>query len=190
MKEYSFNIDNIFNIFSSYPLQEILRNYNINDYYYLNQIHSNKVLILDSNYKNNSDGDALITDEINKAIVIRTADCIPIIMYDKKNKVLAVVHSGWKGTLNSITINTLRIMLDKYHSKENNISVYMYPSIRDCHFEVEEDVYKLFKNKITNIDEYTYHKGIKYYIDLQKIIIDDSNYECIEIHLHCNQIMI
>ena len=171
MKEYSYNIDNVFNIFSSYPLDEILSKYHIKDYYYLNQIHSNKVLILDDNYLNNTDGDGLITDEINKAVIVRTADCIPIIIYDRENKVLSVVHSGWKGTLNNIVSSALDIMIDKYKSNIANISVYMYPSIRKCHFEVEEDVYRLFKDKVNS--EYITNKGIKYYIDLQSIIKDN-----------------
>ncbi|MBR7042337.1 MAG: peptidoglycan editing factor PgeF [Bacilli bacterium] len=173
MHEFSYEIDNVFNIFSSYPLDDILAKYNINDYHYLNQIHSGKVITLDDNYKNNTDGDSLITNVPNKALIIRTADCIPIVLYDKKNKVLAAVHSGWKGTLNNIVINALNMMVDKYKSNIEDISAYLYPSIRQCHFEVEDDVYNLFKDKITNINDYTTNKGIKYYIDLEKIITDN-----------------
>ena len=64
-------------------------------------------------------------------------------------------------------------MLDKYHSKKEDIKAYLYPSIRKCHFEVEIDVYKQFKDKIKNIEKYTSKKGIKYYIDLQQIVIDN-----------------
>ena len=173
MNEYSFNIDNVFNVFSSAPLDLILAKYQINNYYYLNQIHSDIVLIADNNYVNNTDGDALITNEVNKPLVIRTADCVSIILYDRVNKVLAVIHSGWKGTLNKIVLNALNIMKEKYHCQVENIASYLYPSIRKCHFEVEKDVYDIFKNRLVNIDNYTSNKGIKYYIDLQKIIIAD-----------------
>ena len=172
-KEYTFDIDNnIINTFSN-DLEYIKNKYNIHNYYELKQVHSDKVLIVDNNYINKTEGDALITNMVNTPLVIKTADCIPILLYDRVAKVTAVVHSGWKGTLNNIVINTLNIMVDKYKLKKENISAYLYPSIRKCHFEVEEDVYNLFKNKITNINKYITKKGIKYYIDLQQIVIDN-----------------
>lgn len=171
--KYSFKIDsNIINIFSN-NINYIKNKYNIKEYYELTQIHSTITNIVDNNYINKTEGDALITNKVNTPLVIKTADCIPILLYDKENKVAAVIHSGWKGTLNNIVINTLNIMIDKYNSKKENISAYLYPSIRKCHFEVESDVYNMFKQKITNIDKYSTKKGIKYYIDLQQIVIDN-----------------
>ena len=168
-----YNIDNnITNIFSN-NIDYIKEKYNIDKYYELTQIHSNIVNILDDNYINKTKGDALITNKKNTPLVIKTADCIPILIYDKKNKVVALVHSGWKGTLNNIVIDTLNKMIEIYHSKKEDISVYLYPSIRKCHFEVEIDVYNQFKDKIKNIDKYTTKKEIKYYIDLQQIVIDN-----------------
>ncbi len=64
-------------------------------------------------------------------------------------------------------------MINKYNSNTSDISAYLYPSIRKCHFEVEKDVYSMFKEKIPNIDKYTINKDIKYYIDLQQIVIDN-----------------
>ena len=163
-KEITFNIDdNVFNIFTSKEID-------ISKYYELNQIHSNKVLIVDNNYQNNSIGDAMITNLKDKKLVIKTADCIPILLYDKEHKVIALIHSGWKGTINNIVNNTVKQMINNYNSKSQNIKAYIYPSIRQCHFEVEEDVYKLFRNKIKNIDKYTIKKENKYLIDLQSII--------------------
>lgn len=170
--EYSFNIDNIINIFSN-DIDYIKEKYNIDKYYELTQIHSNIINVLDNNYINKTKGDAIITNKKNIPLVIKTADCIPILLYDKENKVIALVHSGWKGTLNNIVIDTLNKMINKYNSKKENIDVYLYPSIRKCHFEVEYDVYTQFKNKIKNIEKYTTKKDIKYYIDLQQIVIDN-----------------
>ena len=172
-KEYSFNIDNnIVNIFSN-DIDYIKNKYKIKEYYELTQIHSTIINIVDDNYINKSEGDALITNKINTPLVIKTADCIPILLYDNKHKVIAAIHSGWKGTLNNIVIKTLNLMISKFNSNKEDISAYLYPSIRNCHFEVEYDVYNMFKQKITNIDKYTTKKDIKYYIDLQQIIIDN-----------------
>lgn len=164
---------NIINIFSSKTINYILNDLKLENYYEAKQIHSDIIHVVDDNYLNNSIGDALITDIPNKPLIIKIADCIPILLYDKVNKVISVVHSGWKGTLENITIKTVNMMIDKFNSKVNNINAYIYPSIRKCHFEVEDDVYSLFKEKINNIDKYTTKKDIKYYIDLQSIIKDN-----------------
>ena len=173
MDNISLNIDNsIINIFSSNVIDNIIKKLNLNNYYELKQIHSDIINILDNNYINNTIGDAIITNKVNKPIIIKVADCIPILIYDRENKVISLVHSGWKGTLKDITIKTINIMITKFNSNINNLEIYIYPSIRQCHFEVEYDVYSMFKNKIKDIDKYTIKKDIKYYIDLQSIIKD------------------
>lgn len=176
MNDISINIDDsLINLFSSKNIDEILKELHINNYYQTKQIHSDIIHLVDNNYINNSEGDALITNIPNIPIIIKVADCIPILLYDKKNQVLALIHSGWKGTLQNITNKTVKLMQNKYNSKLENISAYIYPSIRKCHFEVEEDVYSLFKNKISNIDKYTKKTNLKYYINLQSIIKDNLN---------------
>ncbi len=169
-----FNISKeVFNIFSPDSLDDIISKYHINKYYYLKQIHSTIVNIVNSDYQTNLDGDAMITNLKDIALVIRTADCIPIVLYDHKKHILAVVHSGWKGTLNSIVTSTIKKMIDTYQVDPKDLKAYLYPSIRKCHFEIEEDVYQMFKDKIKDIFNYTTKKGIKYYIDLQGIVIKD-----------------
>lgn len=171
MNDIILDIDkSIINIFTNKPISKIIHNLNLNNYYETKQIHSNIVSIVDNNYINNTPGDALITNIPNTPIIIKVADCIPILLYDKENKVLALIHSGWKGTLENVTKNTIETMIYNYNSKVENINTYIYPSIRKCHFEVEEDIYSLFKNKIKDIDKYVSILNDKYYIDLQSII--------------------
>lgn len=173
MPEINFDIHNIFNIFSSKELSILLKENNLYNYYETKQIHSTIVNIVDNNYQNNAEGDALITNKINTPLVIKTADCIPILLYDKENRVLGLVHSGWLGTLNNITKETIEIMINKFNCNSQNIEAYIYPSIRKCHFEVHYDVYSKFQEKISNIDKYTNKKEDKYYIDLQSIVKDN-----------------
>lgn len=172
-KEFKFNThNNLFNLFSSNSIDNIKEKYHLDSYYELNQIHSDHVVIINDNYQNKTSADAMITNKKNIPLVIKTADCIPILLYDEENRVVALVHSGWKGTLNSIASKTAIKMINEFHSKPHNIKTYLYPSIRKCHFEVESDVYNLFKEKIANIDKYTTKNKNKYYIDLHQIIID------------------
>ena len=86
------------------------------------------------------DIDGVITDK--KEIILSTlnADCILFLIFDPKNKVIASVHSGWKGTLGKIIENTINKMVEEYNSKPEDILVAISPSIRKCHFEVHDDV--------------------------------------------------
>ena len=172
MNNITKNIDNIINIFSSDNISNILEYLNIDNYYEAKQIHSDIIQIVDENYIEPTEGDALITNIPNKPLIIKIADCIPILLYDKENKVLALVHSGWLGTLKDITTKTVNKMITVYNTNPSNIISCIYPSIRKCHFEVEYDVYSKFKEEIENIDKYTNKKGSKYYIDMQSIIKD------------------
>ena len=173
MNDVILNIDsNLLNIFSNKEIKELIKELKLNNYYEVKQTRSDIVHIIDDNYINNSVGDALITNQKNTPIIIKIADCTPILIYDKENKVISLVHSGWKGTLKNITIKTIETMISKYNSKKENIYVYIYPSIRQCHFEIQEDVYSLFKDTINNIDKYTNKLENKYYIDMQSIIKD------------------
>ena len=81
---------------------------NENNLFTMNQTHSNKVVVVD---KNNQDikriqADALITNIKNIAISVLTADCVPILIYEKTNHTVACVHAGWKGAINGIIENT------------------------------------------------------------------------------------
>ena len=72
-------------------------------------------------------------------------------MYDPVKNVIANVHSGWKGTFQKIAINCVKKMIEDYGSNPKDIICCICPSIRKCHFEVEEDV----KNMCENIFKYT-----------------------------------
>jgi hypothetical protein len=117
--------------------------------------------------------DGMITDLENIGLMIKVADCQAILLYDSKNKVIGNIHSGWRGTLSKIVENAINMMVNDYNSNKEDIKVYICPSIMQDHFEVDEDVYLLFKERIDNIHDYVFIKGNKYHIDLQKIVIND-----------------
>ena len=74
----------------------------------LNQIHSNKFYFFDKkniHHKNKKLGDALITKEKKIILGILTADCVPILIYDKKLKIVSAIHAGWKGAYKGIIKN-------------------------------------------------------------------------------------
>lgn len=159
-----------------------------------NQEHTKEVKIVNKKYNSeipdmnlseydNTDG--LITNKKNIILSTTNADCILLLFFDPVNKVIANVHSGWKGTLQRISVETVKKMKDEFNCNPKNIICCVCPSIRKCHFEVEKDVKDLFYNKfknlegIDNIIEETI-KGLKWHIDtvlINKIILEQEGLE-------------
>ena len=174
-KYITYNIDNnieCYYTYKGYTLENLIKDLNIDNYYILKQIHSNKVFDI-TNIPKNYEGDGLITNKSNIALVTKSKDCNSIFIIDTKNKILGNIHSGWKGTLHSIITIAINQMKEKYNSVSKDIKIVFNPSIRECCFEVDNDVYDLFIKKYK--DKSYYQKvGNKYFINLVKIIKDDA----------------
>ena len=84
----------------------------------LNQKHTNKIIYFNDarSVKNKLTGDAIVTKVKNIGIGILTADCVPILFYDHKKKIIGCAHAGWKGALNGIIKNTV----EKFKNLESN----------------------------------------------------------------------
>jgi YfiH family protein len=88
--------------------------------------------------------DALITDVKGVMLTILTADCVPILLYDRKKEVVAAVHAGWKGTKAQIVSNTVHKMTEMYGCDPKEIIAGIAPSIGRCCYEVGEEVAEHF----------------------------------------------
>lgn len=124
--------------------------------------------------------DGLITQEKDIILATTNADCILLLFFDPIKKVIANTHSGWRGTLQEISVKTVKKMQNDFGCNPKDIIVCICPSIRKCHFEVDEDVYKLFLkqfNKLGNVDRFIEKKGEKWHIDtvlINKIILEQA----------------
>lgn len=96
----------------------------------------------DFNLYENTDG--LITNKKNLILSTKNADCILLVFYDPIKKVIANIHSGWRGTLQRISVKAVEKMQKQYGCNPEDIICCMSPSIGKDHFEVDEDVYKMF----------------------------------------------
>lgn len=100
--------------------------------------------------------DGLITNKKNIVLSTTNADCILLLFFDPVKKVIANVHSGWKGTLQRISVKTVKKMIKEYNCNCKDIICCICPSIRKCHFEVETEVKESFEEEfkdLNNIDE-------------------------------------
>lgn len=92
------------------------------------------------------DIDTLITDKKDITIMSTNADCNLLLVYDPVKSVIANIHAGWKGTFDKIAKNAIEKMISTYDCNPKDIEVYFCPSIRKCHFEVDEDVKEICEN--------------------------------------------
>lgn len=136
------------------------------------QTHSDHIRILQSENNDLNDCDGLISNIKDTAILLNFADCTPIILYDKKNKLGAVVHAGWRGTAQSIVAKAVQKMVDNFSTSFKNITALIGPAIGACCYCVNEDVYYKIKDTIKIQDSLLYGKidgEEKYYLDLKRI---------------------
>lgn len=149
---------------------------NLHELILSNQVHEDKIInvtredcgngIFSENKFESADG--LITDDPQAALVTFYADCVPIFLFDKKKKVIASVHSGWKGTVKRIGQKAVEKFKSDYHSDASDIVAATGPSIRCCHFEVGEEIADIFEKEFgRETVDFSFEKP---HVNLQKAV--------------------
>lgn len=136
--------------------------------YSATQVHGDRIAYVDGSQgedfvvgKTIPDTDGLITDQVGLPLIIKYADCTPIVLYDPVKKVQASVHSGWRGTVQRIGIKAAQKMVDNFGSDLADLVVYLGPSIDASNYEVGPEVYEAFE-KIGSREAYFTPHGEKY----------------------------
>jgi len=91
--------------------------------------------------------DAVITNLQGVCVAVKTADCVPVLLFDSKRKVVAAVHAGWRGTVQDIILATIRKMKEEFGTESLNLFAGIGPSISPEVYEVGEEVWKQFDPK-------------------------------------------
>ncbi len=166
----------------------------IRNIFLLHQIHSNKFVFIDKNFKfkkKRIKADAIITNQSKIPIAVLTADCAPVLLYDKKKNIIAAIHAGWRGAFKGIINNVISFMKKKGCKKENIYAV-VGPCIGRNSYNVKNDFKKKFlkknqKNKIffrcrKNIIYFDLPNYVKSELKLSKITnIDMKNVDTFNI---------
>lgn len=123
------------------------------------------VIVVDSDIR---DTDGLITNIPGIPIVVFTADCVPLLLCDPINKVVAATHAGWRGTAQKIGKKTVQLMKSEFGCAPENIIAAVGPSIGSCCFEVGRDTAEQFDA------QYRVPKpNDKFHVDLWAVNKDD-----------------
>lgn len=142
------------------------------------QTHSVNALVIDKEFLQQNAGkrdeqlqniDALITQEKGVCLCVSTADCTPILLYDRKQQVIAAIHAGWRGSVNYIVRKTLELMNRLYNTQGEDIFAAIGPCIGFDAFEVGDEVYDAFKQNDFPMEYISGWKPEthKWHIDLQ-----------------------
>jgi YfiH family protein len=138
---------------------------------YQKQVHEDKISTVNSS-GSCGESDALITTEMNLGLAISSADCPAIFVYDPVQKVIAAVHSGWKGTEKKILRKTIQKLKNDFNSIPANLICYIGPSISQKNYEVGEEVASKFENEFVSLNEN------KFYLNLSganyKMLVDEG----------------
>lgn len=113
--------------------------------------------------------DGLVTGLRDVCLCIQTADCVPVLLYDPVNRVIAAAHAGWRGTLEGITRKTVETMVKSHSCKPQNIFAVIGPSIGPEVYETGDEVAALFFEKFNSDDAVVIRKPSgRYHLDLWK----------------------
>jgi YfiH family protein len=107
------------------------------------------------------EGDALVTRVPGYALVVFTADCLPIVLFDPVQGVAGIVHTGWRGTAKAICQKALKEMVETYDSISENILAAMGPCIGPCCYEVDGPVKEVYAKAGLPWDLLSYPRGRK-----------------------------
>jgi len=164
----------------------------------LKQIHSTQVTVFDSPVNvgamSQGEGDALLTNQPQLLLVVRTADCVPVLLIDHKTGVIGAIHAGWRGAVGGIVSKTIQTCVEHFGSHVSNMHVAIGPSIGPCCYEVDAQVidplYARYPDWLGVFQKTTTGKGM---LDLRKLIwhqvlasgIPEQQVEEIEQCTHC-----
>jgi hypothetical protein len=133
--------------------------------------------------------DVIITDNPYVTLMMRFADCVPILYYDPIHRVISLAHAGWQGTVRSVAEVAVRVMQSMYGSRPQDILVAIGPSICAKHYEVGPEVItevqKAFGEDASNLLPIQ-DGAVKF--DLwaaNRLVLEKSGVRCIEVAGQC-----
>ena len=116
------------------------------------QTHSDHVAVVTSANKNSTiaDTDAIITNEPGMFVCVQTADCVPILIFDPRQKVVAAIHAGWRGTVSKISGKTIQQMIELFGCQPSDLIAGIGPSIHIHAYEVGPEVVSAVQSNFSN----------------------------------------
>jgi hypothetical protein len=142
-----------------------LKAFGLNDAIIMSQEHGDKVHIIRDGEKPAS-GDGIVLIEKGTAGIIKTADCLPVIIAEPNYPMVSVIHAGWRGTVEKIVQKAVQAMTG-IGAEKKHMTALLGPSISSCCYEVGQDVYRAFQK--AGFSEEIFHKtGGSLFLDIAR----------------------
>lgn len=159
----------------------------------LRQIHSDIIHVVRSAQAEPLTGDGLITSIPGIALAVMTADCLPVLLADKKNKVAGAFHAGWRGTVQRIVEKGLGVMRREFGTRPEDVFAAIGPGIQQCCYEVGQDLKDQFESQFSYGSEL--FQEVKHYDDIHEkypllfmnMRAPGHGDQCIKLHLNLRE---
>ena len=143
------------------------------------QVHGTDALVVDraltSADRFSSGWDALVTDQRGIMVAVRTADCVPVLLYDPKRKIVAAVHAGWRGAVAGIVGKTITVMESRFGTVSEHVQVSIGPSAGVCCYEVDQTVLDKLPEACPDFQKVVRgQRGGKAHLDLKLLIREQA----------------
>ena len=138
---------------------------------FVKQVHGNQVRTVDDKSDSAREpADGMVTAVSGIALCIFTADCVPVLLADRENRVVGALHAGWRGTLSDIVAQGIRAMIAQ-GARYDSLHAALGPAIGPCCFEVDQELADRFAHTLPYAVRHT-RTGVrgKAYLDLRAIV--------------------
>jgi hypothetical protein len=156
------------------------------------QVHSTIIVKTDRPLALNEEhikADAIITNKPNVTLMMRFADCVPILLFDPKIRAIGIAHAGWIGTVDKIARKIVLAMVENFGTNPNDLIAAIGPSIGPDHYSVGNDVINRLNTSFgSKAKQVILNKNNKSYLDLwtaNQIILSDVGVNKIEVSNIC-----
>ena len=187
--------DDAENVKKNYEILAQALDFDIKDLVLTRQTHSDIVRMVTKadacglDHHSYPECDALITNDAGCALVVFTADCTPILLWDSVNGAVGAVHAGWRGTAADIAGKTVCAMVKEFGCDPKNVRAAIGPNIGACCFETDRDVPDAILAEFGREAEcFIRQTGEKYHVDLKSVnalALRRAGVESIEISEDC-----
>jgi YfiH family protein len=132
----------------------------------IRQVHGDTIIVTDGDAGGlPPEADGLLTRRVRLPLAIRTADCVPVFLYDAQQDGIGLVHAGWRGAQKNILKSAVTLMRRQWQAEPNNIMAVLGPAIRSCCYEVGGEFRGYFPKEVSVRDG-------KYFLDLPRVLLN------------------
>jgi polyphenol oxidase len=159
---------NSFSIPAYAHLQDVMH---LEQLIFLHQVHGTHGEIITSKddikkiKRFNTEGDYLVTNQPLVGLGVMTADCLPVVLYDSFNRVVSVIHAGWRGSVNNIVLKAFATMHEKFGTEPEQITVFFGPCAKVCCYEIGGELLTILE-KSAFFDRVVHWREAKPFFDL------------------------